>query len=107
MTVALSIRKKWARGLIQETDIETQKIEATIKIEMIISNTNDTPVLRIDTIETIDDNTIYKIRPGFQISMSLAIFILRGNTTVHRPRPVKVESSRVRYSNLASLFGDP
>ena len=35
-------------------DMETQKIEATIKIEMIISNTNDTPVLRIDTIETTD-----------------------------------------------------
>ena len=35
-------------------DMETQKIEATIEIEMIISNTKDTPVLGIDTIETID-----------------------------------------------------
>ena len=35
-------------------DMETQKIEATIKIEMIISNTNDAPVLGVDTVEATD-----------------------------------------------------
>ena len=32
-------------------EMETQKIEATIKIEMIISNTNDAPALKIDAVE--------------------------------------------------------
>ena len=32
-------------------EMETQKIEATIKIGMIISNTNDAPVLKIDAVE--------------------------------------------------------
>ena len=32
-------------------EMETQKMEATIKIEMIISNTNDAPALKIDAVE--------------------------------------------------------
>ena len=54
MIVALSIRKKWARGLIQETDMETQKIEARIKMDVIINNTKGAPVMGIEPIELIE-----------------------------------------------------
>ena len=54
MTVPLSIRKKWARELIQETDMETQKIEARIKMDVIINNTKGTPVMGIEPIELIE-----------------------------------------------------
>ena len=54
MIVALSIRKKWARELIQETDMETQEIEATIKMDVIINNTRGAPVMGIEPIELIE-----------------------------------------------------
>ena len=66
-------------------DMETQKIEATIKIEMIISNT-DTPVLGINTIETTDviiNKT--KVTPvtGIETTETMVTIIKVTRTTCH------------------------
>ena len=79
--------------------METQKIEATIKIEMIISNTNDTPVLGIDTIETTDviiNKT--KVTPvtGIETTEIMVITIKVTKITCHR---IHITSTQIFYPN--------
>merc|ERR1712215_51426 len=97
MTVALSIRKKWARELIQETDMETQKIEARIKMDVIINNTKGAPVMGIEPIELIETIDVIinntnnsKGIPviGIEITIKITVVAIKTTKTTRHKKPM-------------------
>ena len=98
MTVALSIRKKWARELIQETDMETQKIEARIKMDVIVNNTKGAPVMGIEPIEPIEtidviiNNTKGIPVIGIEITITITVVAIKTTkTTRHRKHMTSIQ----------------
>ena len=97
MIVALFIRKKWARGLIHETDMETQKIEATIKMDVIINNTKGAPVMGIEPIEPIEtidviiNNTKGIPVIGIETTEITVVAIKTTKTTRHRKHMTSIQ----------------
>ena len=96
MTVPLSIQRKWARELIQETDMETQKIEARIKMDVIINNTKGAPVMGIEPIELIEtidviiNNT--KGIPVIGIEITITVVAIKTTkTTRHRKHMTSIQ----------------
>ena len=106
MPVALSIRKKWARELIQETDMETQKIEATIKMNVIINNTKGAPVMEIEPIELIETIDVIinntnnsKGIPviGIEITITITVVAIKTTKTTRHKKPMT--SIQIFYLN--------
>ena len=80
-------------------DMEMREIEATIEIEVIISNTKGTPVMEIDTTETIDviiNKTKGTPVTGIETTEIMVITIKVTKITCHR---IHITSTQIFYPN--------
>ena len=79
--------------------METQKIEARIKMDVIINNTKGAPVMGIELIETIDviiNNTKGIPVIGIETTETTVIAIKTTKTTRHRKH---MTSTQIFYPN--------